>query len=68
MKYAIAILCPWLHFMNRDDILAGIICFVLQLTLVGWLPAAIWAVYTLSSPQSDRKNEKRVPAIETLSR
>jgi hypothetical protein len=67
MKYAVAILFPWLHFMNRDDILAGIVCFVLQLTLVGWLPAAIWAVYTLNSPQSASKKEKRVAAIETQS-
>ena len=29
--------------------IAGIICLLLQITLIGWLPAAIiWAVYALS--------------------
>ena len=40
----IAVLVPWLSFFMRGKILSGILCLILQLTLIGWLPAAIWAV------------------------
>ena len=40
----IAILFPWLSFFMRGKIVSGIICLILQITLIGWLPAAIWAV------------------------
>ena len=34
---------------------AGIICLILQITLIGWLPAALWAVYALSQYKTDKK-------------
>ena len=40
----IAVLLPWLSFFLRGKIVSGIICLILQFTLIGWLPAAIWAV------------------------
>ena len=40
----IAILLPWLSFFLRQKIVQGILCLVLQITIIGWLPAAIWAV------------------------
>lgn len=56
----IAILLPWLSFFLRGKILSGILCIVLQLTLIGWLPAAIWAV----ASRSDGKNKKRIDELE----
>jgi hypothetical protein len=38
----IAILLPWLSFFLRGKIIRGIICLILQITLIGWLPAAFW--------------------------
>jgi hypothetical protein len=35
--------------------IAGIICLILQITLIGWLPATIWAVYSLSQYKTDQK-------------
>lgn len=34
---------------------AGIICLILQVTLIGWIPAAIWSVYALSQYKTDEK-------------
>jgi hypothetical protein len=31
---------------------------ILQLTLIGWLPAAIWACYDLSQYNTDKKIKK----------
>jgi uncharacterized membrane protein YqaE (UPF0057 family) len=55
MRLIIAILLPWLLFFTIGRPLAGILCLILQITLIGWLPAAIWAVYSLSQWDTDRK-------------
>jgi uncharacterized membrane protein YqaE (UPF0057 family) len=55
MRLLIAIFLPWLAFFTIGRPLAGIICLILQLTILGWLPAAIWAVYALSQYKTDQK-------------
>ncbi|WP_449401056.1 YqaE/Pmp3 family membrane protein [Chryseobacterium wanjuense] len=59
----LAILLPFLSFMVRGKILTGIICLLLQITLIGWLPAAIWAALSLNSERADKRNEKLIRAI-----
>lgn len=56
----IAILLPWLSFFLRGKIISGIICLILQITLIGWLPAVIWAV----ASRVDGKNKTRMKAME----
>ena len=61
----LAILLPWLSFLMRGKIFAGIICLILQCTLIGWLPAAIWAVVARSNAKTNDKlnqMEKRIIA------
>lgn len=58
MRLLIALLLPWLTFFTIGRPIAGIICLVLQITLVGWLPAALWAVYALGQYKTDKKIEK----------
>ena len=55
MRLLIALLLPWLQFFTIGRPIAGIICLILQLTLIGWLPAAIWSVYALSQDKTDQK-------------
>lgn len=55
MRLIIALLLPWLLFFTIGRPLAGLVCLALQITLVGWLPAAIWAVYSLSQYKTDQK-------------
>ena len=55
MRLLIAILLPFLFFFTVGRPFTGIICLILQITLIGWAPAAIWAVYTLSQFDTDRK-------------
>jgi hypothetical protein len=55
MRLIIAILLPFLLFFTIGRPLAGIICLILQITVIGWLPAAIWAVYALSQYNTDKK-------------
>ena len=55
MRLVIAFLLPWLTFFTMGRPLAGVLCLVLQLTLLGWIPATIWAVYAVSQYDTDQK-------------
>ena len=55
MRLIIAILFPFFLFFTIGRPIAGIICLILQITIIGWLPAAIWAVYALSQYKTDQK-------------
>lgn len=57
MRLLIALLLPWLLFFTIGRPIAGIVCLILQITLIGWVPAAIWAVYSLSNYETDKKIE-----------
>lgn len=58
MRLLLAIFLPWLLFFTIGRPIAGIICLVLQLTIIGWLPAALWSVYSLGQYKTDKKIEK----------
>lgn len=55
LRLILAILVPWLNFFTIGKPISGIICLILQLTLIGWLPAALWSVYSLSQYKIDKK-------------
>lgn len=57
MRLLLALLLPWFQFFTIGRPIAGIICLLLQVTIIGWLPAAIWSVYALSQYKTDRKIE-----------
>lgn len=57
MRLLIALILPWLLFFTIGRPIAGIVCLILQITLIGWIPAAIWAVYSLSQYKTDQKIE-----------
>jgi uncharacterized membrane protein YqaE (UPF0057 family) len=55
MRLLIALLLPWLLFFTIGRTFAGIICLILQCTVIGWVPAAIWAVYALSQYNMEKR-------------
>jgi uncharacterized membrane protein YqaE (UPF0057 family) len=55
MRLLIALFLPFLPFFTIGRPVAGIICLILQITLIGWIPAALWAVYALSQWNTDKK-------------
>jgi len=58
MRLLLAIFLPFMVFFTIGRPLAGIICLILQITLIGWIPAAIWAVYSLSQYNTDKKIDR----------
>lgn len=55
MRLLIALILPWLTFFTIGRPIAGILCLILQITVIGWLPAAIWAVYALSQYKQEKR-------------
>lgn len=56
----LSIILPWLSFFARGKVFSGLLCLILQITLIGWLPAAIWSVVSLNN----ERNEKRIKEME----
>ena len=58
MRLLITLFVPWLTFFTIGRPVAGLMCLFLQVTVIGWLPATIWAVYALTQYKTDKKIEK----------
>jgi uncharacterized membrane protein YqaE (UPF0057 family) len=66
MRYVIALFLPWLSFFTMGMVLSGIICLLLQLTVIGWLPAAIWAFFAINNYDARKRDERLIRAVERL--
>jgi uncharacterized membrane protein YqaE (UPF0057 family) len=63
MRYLLAIFFPWAVFFTMGKIGQGILCLILQLTIIGWLPATIWAVVSIGGYHADKRTDRIVNAI-----
>ncbi len=59
----LAIIFPFLSFLLRGKIITAVLCFILQITILGWLLAAIWATMSLSNERAEKRNEKLIRAV-----
>ena len=64
MRLLLAIFLPFLSFFTVGRPFAGLLCLILQITLIGWLPAALWAVFALSQWKTDQKIKRASKASE----
>tara|TARA_R110002096_G_C14279909_1_gene696502 strand:- start:470 stop:673 length:204 start_codon:yes stop_codon:yes gene_type:complete len=64
MRYILALFLPWLSLMLQGKVGAGIVCLILQITLIGWIPATIWAITALNRMYADRRTNKIVSAMK----
>lgn len=55
MRLLIALFVPCMVFFTIGRWFAGVMCLMLQLTIIGWLPATLWAVFALSQYNTDKK-------------
>jgi len=58
VRYVLAFFIPWLVFFTVKRPIAGIICLILQITLIGWLPATLWAMFSINSFNTDKKIQR----------
>ncbi|WP_235424046.1 YqaE/Pmp3 family membrane protein [Citrobacter koseri] len=58
MRLILAIFFPFISFFTIGKPFQGLFCLLLQITLIGWIPAALWAVYALNGWKMDQKLEQ----------
>ncbi len=63
MIYLLAIFLPPLAFLLRGKIFQAILCLILQITLIGWLPAAIWAVLVINNQNANRRHQEIIKGM-----
>jgi hypothetical protein len=64
MIYLIALIFPWLAFMMKGSFGLGLLCLLLQMTLIGWIPATIWAIVHINNKNAEERNNKVLKAIK----
>lgn len=47
----------------RGHILRGFLCGLLHVTLIGWIPAAIWAVASYQQDQAEKRHRETLAAL-----
>lgn len=50
--------------MLQGKLGSGIICLILQLTIIGWIPAFIWAITALNRMYADRRTNKIIRELK----
>ncbi|MFS8037347.1 YqaE/Pmp3 family membrane protein [Xanthobacter sp. AM11] len=60
---AVAVLVPWLALFMRGRVLQGIICLILQISLIGWIPAAVWALMVVNNDNQERRHQELVASL-----
>jgi uncharacterized membrane protein YqaE (UPF0057 family) len=62
MKYLIAIILPPLGMLLVGRIGLALLCLILQLTILGWPLAAIWAVLVVNNAENDQRIKRALEA------
>ncbi len=58
-----AILLLGISMIFRGHILKGILCGILHVTLIGWIPAAIWAVASYREDLAERRHRETLRVL-----
>jgi uncharacterized membrane protein YqaE (UPF0057 family) len=64
MMILLAILLPWLALLLRGRIFQAILCLILQFTVLGWIPAAVWAVLVINNDNADRRHREMMRTLQ----
>jgi uncharacterized membrane protein YqaE (UPF0057 family) len=59
----LAVVLPWLALLFSGRIFRAALCLGLQLSVVGWIPAAIWAVMIVKSDEREREYREMVRRV-----
>lgn len=61
----LAVFIPWLVLLINDNPGGALITLVLQATLIGWIPASIWAWRVVKENAMREKEAKKAAAKKT---
>ena len=63
-----AILLPGISMIFRGHVLKGILCGILHVTLIGWIPAAIWAVASYQDDLAEQRHRETLALLASQGR
>ncbi len=63
MRYLIAILLPPLAILLCGKPFQALLALILQITILGWIPAAVWAVLVVNSYQQDKRTNRIIKSM-----
>ena len=63
MLYLVAVIVPPLAVLLAGKPFQAIISFILQLTLIGWVPATIHALFVVNNYYADRRANRMMQAM-----
>ena len=73
MRYILALFLPWLTFFTMGKPIQGILCLLLQITLIGWIPATIWSFISINNygnakaaAARDLENRRHAETIQAI--
>lgn len=63
-----AILLPGISMIFRGHFLKGLLCGILHVTLIGWIPAAIWAVASYNEDRAEKRHRETLAELRRQGR
>ena len=63
MRYLIAIVLPPLAILLCGKPFQALLALILQITILGWIPAAVWAVLVVNSYQQDKRTNRIIKSM-----
>ena len=63
MLYLVAIVLPPLAVLLAGKPFQAIISFILQLTVIGWVPATVHALFVVNNYYADRRASRMIQAM-----
>ena len=58
MKYLLAIVLPPLALLAAGHPIQAVLSLILMVTLIGWIPAAIWAVLVVNDSNAEARAKR----------
>lgn len=62
MLYLLAIILPPIALFGAGKPFQGLLSILLMLTIIGWIPAAIWAILVVNSSNADKRHKEMLAA------
>ena len=59
----VAVLLPWLALLLIGRVFQAILCLILQVTVLGWIPAALWAVVVVQDDRRERQYQEMLRVL-----
>lgn len=62
MLYLFAVILPPIGLLGAGKPFQALLALLLMITIIGWIPAAIWAVMVVSSKKADDRQKALIEA------